>query len=201
MRVKTVEELSHLYGPASKRALQKQLSSLEVHSIKFLALSPFAVLASYDKNGEVDSSPRGGEPGFVKVVNNRQIAIPDARGNNRLDTLINIVETGRVACIFLIPGVDETLRINGRAHLSVDPAELELYADQKNPPKSIIKIDIEDVYLHCAKAIMRAKLWEASSLVERNVLPSMGKMIADQIGDTLPQETQQAMLARYAEQM
>lgn len=201
MRIQTTAQLKSLYGETSKRALQKQLTTLEVHSKRFINLSPFIVLSTTDKEGHLDCSPRGGEPGFVEVINDRQIAIADARGNNRLDSLLNIVETGRVACMFTIPGVDEVLRINGAAYLSINPEHLARYAKQKNPPKSVIIIDIEDVYLHCAKAIMRAKLWDANSIQARDVLPSMGKMIADQIGDKSPVETQQQMLDRYHQQM
>ena len=201
MVIESVEELKSLYGSPSKRALQKQLNHLEKHSKQFIQLSRFVVLSSYDKNGNLDCSPRGGKPGFVEIVNDQQIAIADARGNNRLDTLINIVQTGKIACLFTIVGVDEVLRINGRAHISVCPERLKAHADQRNPPKSLIIIDIEDVYLHCAKALMRAKLWDADLIHNRDVLPSMGRMIADQIGDKSVVETQRQMIDRYTEQM
>ena len=201
MIIESVEELKSLYGNPSKRALQKQLTQLEKHSKQFIRLSRFVVLSSYDENGNLDCSPRGGEAGFVEIINDRQIAIADARGNNRLDTLVNIVQTGKVACLFTVAGVDEVLRINGNAHISVSPERLKVHADQRNPPKSIIVIDIEDVYLHCAKALMRAKLWDAGLIHYRDVMPSMGRMIADQIGDKSVVETQQQMIDRYTKQM
>ncbi len=201
MIIENVEDLKALYGDPSKRSLQKQLTQLEQHSKEFIKLSRFVVLSSYDKDGNLDCSPRGGEPGFVEVINDQQIAIADARGNNRLDTLVNIVETGRVACMFIVAGVDEVLRINGRAHISVCAERLKAYADHRNPPKSIIVIDIDDAYLHCAKAIMRAKLWDADLINNRDVLPGMGKMIADQIGDQSAVESQQKMIERYQQQM
>jgi PPOX class probable FMN-dependent enzyme len=201
MVVDNVEDLKALYGVPSKRSLQKQLTHLEQHSKQFIKLSRFVVLSSYDKHGNLDCSPRGGEPGFVEIINDRQLAIADSKGNNRLDTLINIVETGKIACLFTVAGVDEVLRVNGGAHVSVCSERLMEYADQRNPPKSIIVIDIEDVYLHCAKAIMRAKLWDTTLINDRDVLPSMGRMIADQVGDKSTVETQQQMVDRYKEQM
>jgi len=201
MRIASEEHLRELYGKVSPRALQKQLSKLEQHSINFLSLSPFATLSTYSSTGEVDCSPRGGVPGFARIINSKQIAIADARGNNRLDSLTNILQTGRVGCLFMIPGVDETLRINGAAHLSIDPEDLHLCSGDKNPAKSVIIIDIEDVYLHCAKSMMRAKLWRSESIQNRDVLPSMGRMIADQVGDVGDVESNSEMLKRYREQM
>ena len=201
MRIASEQHLREHYGKVSPRALQKQLGELEQHSINFLSLSPFATLSTYSSNGEVDCSPRGGVPGFVRIINSRKIAIADARGNNRLDSLTNIVQTGRVGCLFMIPGVDETLRINGAAHLSIDPEDLRLSSGDKNPAKSVIIIDIEDVYLHCAKSMMRAKLWRSESIQNRDVLPSMGRMIADQVGDAGDVELNSEMLKRYREQM
>jgi len=201
MRIASEQQLRELYGKVSPRALQKQLGELEQHSINFLNLSPFASLSTYSSNGEVDCSPRGGAPGFARIINAKQIAIADARGNNRLDSLMNIVQTGRVGCLFMIPGVDETLRINGKAHLSIDPEDLRLSSGDKNPAKSVIIIDIEDVYLHCAKSMMRAKLWQSESIQNRDVLPSMGRMIADQVGDAGDVESNSEMVKRYRDQM
>jgi len=201
MRIVSEQHLRELYGKVSPRALQKQLGELEQHSINFLSLSPFATLSTYSSNGEVDCSPRGGAAGFARIISPKQIAIADARGNNRLDSLTNIVQTGRVGCLFMIPGVDETLRINGTAHLSIDPEDLRLSSGDKNPAKSVIIIDIEDVYLHCAKSMMRAKLWRSESIQNRDVLPSMGRMIADQVGDVRDVESNSDMLKRYREQM
>ncbi len=201
MRIESAASLRQLYGQASGRSLQKQLSCLEKHSIEFISLSPFMVLSTYSKEGAVDSSPRGGEPGFARLINPTKIAIADARGNNRLDSLINIVETARVGCLFMIPGVDETLRINGSAYLSVSEEDLQYSCGDKNPPKSVIIIEIEEVFLHCAKSMMRSKLWCPESIQHRNVLPSMGQMIRDQVGDTGPVETQQEMVSRYKNQL
>ncbi|NQZ33786.1 MAG: pyridoxamine 5'-phosphate oxidase family protein [Oceanospirillaceae bacterium] len=201
MRIDSEEQLRELYGNISARAQQKQLPALEQHSIHFLSLSPFATISTFSTNGEVDCSPRGGAPGFARVISANRIAIADARGNNRLDSLTNIVQTGRIGALFVIPGIDETLRINGSAYLSIDPLDLEHSSDDKNPAKTVIIIDIEDVYLHCAKAIMRSKLWHPESLQNRSVLPSMSRMIADQTNDTGALESQAAMIKRFQQQM
>ncbi|EPJ50830.1 MAG: pyridoxamine 5'-phosphate oxidase-like FMN-binding protein [Osedax symbiont Rs2] len=201
MKINTEQALRDLYGQPKQRAVQKQLSQLERHSINFLNLSPFAVISSYDNEGKLDCSPRGGEPGFVRVISNTELAIADARGNNRLDSLCNIVQSGQIGCLFMIPGIDETLRINGTAYLSVDPDDLRHSSTDKNPAKSVIRIAITEVFLHCAKSMMRSKLWHPQSLQQRDVLPSMGTMIADQTTTVAPVETQQQMLARYTDQL
>lgn len=125
---------------------------VEDHALRFIGLSPLVVLSSSNAAGEMDASPRGGEPGFVKVPDAQTVLIPDAPGNNRLDTLSNIVATGRLGLLFLVPGVDETLRINGRAVLSVEPAERQLCADDRRCPALVIWLTVESLYLHCGKA-------------------------------------------------
>lgn len=201
MRINSERQLRELYGSVSARAQQKQLPALEKHSINFLSLSPFATIATFSANGEVDCSPRGGAPGFARVINSNKLAIADARGNNRLDSLTNIVQTGRIAALFVIPGIDEMLRINGSAYLSIDPLDLAHSSGDKNPAKTVIIIDIEDVYLHCAKSIMRSKIWHPESLQQRSVLPSMSKMIADQTNASGELESQTAMIKRYQQQL
>ncbi|MEK8047771.1 pyridoxamine 5'-phosphate oxidase family protein [Ideonella margarita] len=197
MKVQTLEQLRGLYPPASERSLRKQLSALEPHSRQFIALSPFLVVSSAGADGRQDASPRGGAPGFVQVQGDHTVLIPDAPGNNRLDTLENIVATGRVGLLFMVPGVDETLRINGLASLSIDPAHLALFADEPRPPRVVIEVQVQELYLHCAKALMRSKLWQPGAQVPREALPSMGEMIRSQTGQTAPAETQAEMLRRY----
>ena len=201
MKINDVLELRQLYAQASGRAVQKQLAQLEKHSESFLGLSPFCTLSTYSALGTLDCSPRGGKPGFVRVINQKTIAIADASGNNRLDTLTNIVETGKIGCLFLVPGIDETLRINGNAYISVDPMDLTFYSGAKNMPKSVIIIEIQELYLHCAKSLMRSKLWHQGSIQDRDILPTMARMIADQVDDKSPLETQQQMIARYTQQL
>jgi uncharacterized protein len=196
--IESISQLRALYAPAKERSLKKQLNQLEVHCRNFIALSPMVVLSSSGANGAMDASPRGGAAGFVKVTNSHTILIPDASGNNRLDTLENIVSTGKLGMLFLVPGVDETLRANGVARLSTSPALLKLFEHEKKPPKLVIEVQVREVFLHCAKALMRSRLWDASLHVERSVMPSMGEMMKSQIGSDGTAETQEEMLARYA---
>jgi len=198
MNIDTLAQLRALYAAPKERSVKKQLAALDAHCRSFIALSPFITVASCNADGAMDSSPRGGAPGFVKVIDDRTLLIPDAPGNNRLDTLENIIATGGVGLLFLVPGVDETLRINGAARLSVLDAHLAVFAEEKRPPKVVIAVEVAEAYLHCAKALMRSRLWDASAQVPRSVLPSMGQMLKSQTGSSAPAETHEEMLARYA---
>jgi PPOX class probable FMN-dependent enzyme len=194
--IDSLDKLRTAYPPAKERSLRKQLDHLDRHCLRFISLSPFVVLASGGADNRFDASPRGGEPGFVRAERGR-LWIPDSPGNNRLDTLENIIATGRLGLLFLIPGVDETLRVNGSARLSNEQALVESFRDDKRAPRLAIEVRVEDAYLHCAKALMRSKLWSADNRVERSVLPSMGEMLSEQIGGGMPAETQAQMLERY----
>jgi len=195
--IDSLAALRGLYPPAKERSVRKQLSRLDRHCRRFIGLSPFVVLSSHGKDGQCDASPRGGEPGFVRAVDANTLLIPDAPGNNRLDTLENIVATGRLGLLFLVPGVDETLRVNGRARLVDDAPVLASLADEKRTPRLAIEVAVEDAYLHCAKALMRSRLWDPTRKVERSVLPTMGQMLAEQTGMAGVAETQAEMLKRY----
>jgi uncharacterized protein len=190
--------LRALYPAPSERARRKQLDALDKHCTRFIALSPFVVLASADAAGRLDASPRGGAPGFVKSIDACTLLVPDAPGNHRLDTLGNIVETGRIGLLFMVPGVDETLRVNGTAMLTQDEARLRHFAAEARLPRLLIEVRVQEAYLHCAKALMRSKLWSDAARVERAVLPTMGQMIHEQTGIDVPAETQAQMMARYA---
>jgi len=197
MKINNETELRKLYGYPSGRAKDKVFSKLDKHAISFINKSPFLVLSSSNADGKQDASPRGGLPGFVLVKDNSEIIIPDAKGNNRMDSFLNIIETRKVGLLFLIPGVDETLRINGDAYLSTDKNHLDLFASEQNLPKSCIIITVEEVFLHCAKAFMRSKLWDESAKINRNELPTMGQMLKDQLGSKEAPETREAMIKRY----
>jgi hypothetical protein len=197
-RITTLDALRALYGPARERSVKKELPRLDAHATRFIGLSPLVVVSSAGAGGALDASPRGGAPGFVKVPDAHTLLIPDAPGNNRLDTLENIVQTGQVGLLFLVPGMDETLRINGTALLSTDDADLAACADARRVPKLVIRVTVQAAYLHCAKALMRSALWDPARHVDRAVMPSMGEMLRDQIGGDLQVESQAQMLARYA---
>jgi len=192
-----LQSLRALYPTPGERALRKQLAALDRHCAAFIALSPFVVLATADAQGRQDASPRGGATGFVKVDGAQRLLIPDAPGNHRLDSLSNIVATGRIGLLFLVPGVDETLRINGTARLRDEADRLAPFAADKRV-RLVIEVGVEEAYLHCAKSLMRSKLWSDSARVERSALPTIGQMIRDQTGMEPPDETQAQMLARYA---
>ncbi len=201
MKIETQSQLRELYNNPSGRASKKELPALEKHAINFIETSPFLVVSTFSKDGKADTSPRGGQPGFVKVLNNNEIVIPDAKGNNRLDSLVNIIETGRVGTLFLIPGVDETMRINGKAYLSTDTQYLDLFEKEKHPPKACIIIEVEEVFIHCAKAFMRSKLWSKEAQINRSDFPTIGQILKDQLGSKDTPESQEEMLKRYREQI
>ena len=196
--IDALSDLRQHYPDPSDRALKKQIDHLDAHMRRFIALSPFVVLATRSQDGQLDASPRGGDPGFVRCVDDHTLWLPDATGNNRLDSLSNIVETGRVGALFLIPGIDETLRLNGTARVRDDEDALGAFPDARKPPRVVLEIAVEEVFLHCAKALMRSKLWDAESRQERSMLPTMREMLNAHTGLAQPPETQEEMRARYA---
>lgn len=198
MDIDTLAQLRSLYPAPKDRSVRKALTHLDPHARHYIALSPFVVLSSAGADGTLDASPRGGAPGFVRCPDERTLLLPDAPGNNRLDTLENIVATGQIGLLFMLPGVDETLRVNGRARLSRHAEHLAAFAGERRAPALVIVVTVAQAYLHCAKALMRSALWAPASRVDRAVLPTMGEMIASQIGEPAPPESQEAMLARYA---
>lgn len=198
MDITTIDELRALYSQPGERALRKQLPTLDVHARRFIELAPFCVLATCGADGRMDASPRGGAPGFVKVAPDGDLLIPDSPGNNRLDSLQNIVATGQAGLLFMIPGFEETLRVNGRARLTRADDALALCRDERRMPRLAIRIAVTEAYLHCAKAFMRSRLWDPAALTDRGALPTMGEMIRDQSGMEVPAETQEEMRRRYA---
>ncbi len=198
MPITTVQALRQLYAAPQGRAVKKQLAALDKHCLQFIALSPFAVLATSDTQHQMDASPRGGAPGFIKATVDGALLIPDLPGNNRLDSLENILATGQVGLLFMIPGVDETLRVNGSAVLSVAPDDIAQCTDERRAPKLVIKLTVQAAYLHCAKAFMRSRLWSPEGRVDRSTLPTIGQMIGDQTGMVGLTETQAEMEQRYA---
>jgi uncharacterized protein len=199
--IESVQDLRRIYAEPKPRALAKQLERLDPHCHKFIGLAPFLVLATVSKDGRVDASPRGGAPGFVRVVDDITVHLPDALGNNRLDSYTNIVQTGRCGTIFFVPGMDETLRINGRARLRNEPELLAGFPHERHPPRVVVEIRVEEAYLHCAKALMRSRLWGDDHRIDRSEFPSMGQMIKDQSGLAGPVETREQMLARYVDEL
>jgi uncharacterized protein len=178
--VRSQEDLRAHFGQVSPLAEKKVLDHLDKFCRDFIALSPFLVVASSDGAGGADASPRGDAPGFVAVVDDKTLLIPDRRGNNRVDTFGNILASPGVGLIFLVPGINETLRINGRAEISQDAELLTPLAVQNVVPVIGLKIHVEQAYFHCGKALMRSKLWNPAAQVERNSFPTLGRIIAEQ---------------------
>ena len=168
------------YPPAIERARLKTLRRLDGHCRRFIELSPFICLGT-SADGGADVSPRGDRPGFVHVLDDVTLAVPDWPGNNRLDSLTNIESNPAVGLLFLIPGVDETLRVNGTARISNDPTLLARWETGGKQPRSALLITIREAYLHCAKALIRSRLWHDDFKIERSQLPSYGRMLKDQI--------------------
>jgi PPOX class probable FMN-dependent enzyme len=197
MHILTHSELRSLYAEPQERARRKEIASLDRHCRDFIALSPFVVLSTCDGEHNLDASPRGGDPGFVKVTDEGHLLLPDSPGNNRLDSFLNIISTGKVGLLFLIPGFDETLRVNGNAVLSQGEGDIRLCTTERRAPKLVVRVTVTAAYLHCAKAFLRSKLWSESSKVERTTLPTAGQMISDQTGLKVPPETREDMERRY----
>ncbi len=199
-RIETLEALRTIYAQPKGRTLDKVLHRLDRHCRHFISLSPFVLLATCDAKGAMDVSPRGDHPGFVGVEDDTTLILPDRPGNNRLDSLENILVNPAVGLLFLIPGVDESLRLNGTAHIHTDAHLLDRHAVGAKRPTSVLRIEVGEAYLHCAKSLMRSRLWEPAARVERSVLPTLGEMLKDQIaGLELEPESQEQMLQRYRE--
>jgi hypothetical protein len=171
------QALIALYGEAAEASIVKEVDHIHPVYRPFIEAAPFCVLATSGPGG-LDASPRGDGPGFVVVEDERTLLLPDRRGNNRIDSLKNVLADPRVALLFLIPGIGETLRVNGRASLSVDPALKARFAVDGKEPRSVLVIAVERVYFQCSRAVVRAGLWEAANRVERSALPSAGRILA-----------------------
>lgn len=200
--IDNLTQLRTLYAAPGERALRKQIDHIDRHAAHFIGLSPFCVVATGGVHGGLlDASPRGGAPGFVKVADEHTLLLPDSGGNNRLDTLQNLLADPRLSLLFMIPNVEETLRVNGRARLRDEAAFCDRFVQERQRPRLVIEIAVHEVYLHCAKAFMRSALWQPGSWPAREALPSMNQMIHDQTGAGPVTESAEAMRARYEAQL
>src|SRR5688572_8148435 len=180
-RITDVETLERIYGYASGPAVAKEVAYIHPHYRRLIEASPFAVLATAGPEG-LDASPRGDAPGFVHVEDEKTLLVPDRRGNNRTDSLRNILTNPHVALLFLIPGVGETLRVNGRAEISIEPAMIERFAIGEKLPRSVLVVHVDTVFFQCSKAIVRSKLWDPERHIPRKSLPSTGTILAELSG-------------------
>jgi PPOX class probable FMN-dependent enzyme len=172
-----VATLERFYGAPSEASIVKEVDHVHPVYRKLIEAAPFAVLATSGPGG-LDASPRGDGPGFVTVEDEKTLLLPDRRGNNRTDSLSNIIGDPRVALLFLIPGIGETLRVNGRASISVEPALLRRFAVEGKEPRSVLVIAVETVYFQCSRAIVRADLWNPAKHASRSALPTTGAILA-----------------------
>ena len=184
-------KLDALYAQPHKLTVAKDIGVVDKHGRRFIELSPFVALATVGPNGTVDVSPRGGGPGFIRVAEDgKSLLMPDRPGNNRLDSLRNIAEgSGEVGLMFMIPGVDDIYRVNGPASLVVDEDLAKTFEEFGKLPKTLLKIEVREAYLHCPKALMRSDLWGDSHRIDRATLPSLSDMITDQLGVDRPKTT------------
>jgi len=194
-------DLKTIYPDPSPRVIAKARPEIDAHAEKFIAMSPFCVLATSGSDGSVDASPRGGNPGFIRVAGPNRLLMPDRPGNNRIDSFRNIVEgSGLVQLIFFVPGIDETLRVGGSGTLSAEPDLLASMEEFGKLPRAVLSIDVREAYFHCGKALMRSRLWSPEARVERSDFPSISQVIHDQtrLGDP---ETQAEVEARNKTQL
>jgi PPOX class probable FMN-dependent enzyme len=175
------EELRTLYRSPGDGAVRKELRALDAHSKSFIARSPFVLIGSSDGKGNADVTPKGDKPGFAAVLDNTTLAIPDRPGNNRLDTLENIVANPSVGLLFLIPGMNETLRVNGEAHITTDTGLREQLQAEGKLPVTVMVVAVKAAYMHCAKAFMRSELWQPQTWPDRAKLPTLGRILKDQL--------------------
>ena len=194
-------DLKTIYPVPSPRVIAKARPEIDAHARKFIAMSPFCVLATSGSDGSVDASPRGGNPGFIRVAGPNRLLMPDRPGNNRIDSFKNIVEgSGLVQLIFFVPGIDETLRVGGSGMLSAEPDLLASMEEFGKLPRAVLSIEVREAYFHCGKALMRSRLWSPEARVERSGFPSISQVIHDQtkLGDP---ETQAEVEARNKTQL
>ena len=199
MSYRTIDaaELRALYGQPNVRAANKVLPRLDEHCRAFIGLSPFCVLGTAAADGSADCSPKGDAPGFVQVLDDETLLIPDRLGNNRVDSMSNIVENPNVSLIFLVPGMNETLRVNGKATITTDDSLLEPLSVNGKQPKTGLVVKVDEAFLHCAKALMRSKLWDPERHIDRKSFPSLGRILADQTGMQSPEVAEAAVQEAY----
>jgi len=185
------------YGDIHPLARRKVLHRLDRWCREFIALSPLLVLATADAEGRVDASPRGDAPGFVLVLDDNTLLVPDRPGNNRVDSYGNVLSNSGVGLLFLVPGLNETLRVNGRARVVTDAALLAPAAVQGKPPRAGVLVAVEEAFFHCGKALIRAHLWDAERHVPRGSFPSIGRIIVEQTGGADAEEADRAVQENY----
>jgi len=197
-QIGSLEELREHYRNPAQRSLDKEVDHLDVHCRDFIAHAPFAVLATVNGDGRVDTSPKGGPPGFVAVLDDHTLVVPDMSGNNRLDSMGNIVMAGGASLLFLVPGTDETLRVVGRASLSINSDVLDACPIDGMRPNVAIVVDVQTAYIHCAKALRRSSLWDTERWPDTSTMSTPACMLRDHVGlEATVAQTEAALEASY----
>lgn len=199
--ITAIEDLRAHLGRISPLAERKVLPRLDRHCRRFIELSPLLVLATADADGRLDASPRGDPAGFVQILDDTTLLIPDRPGNNRADSFGNVLAAPGVGLIFFVPGIDETLRVNGAASLSADPAALAPSSIDGKPPRTGLRVQIEEVFFHCGKALKRARIWDPATRIERASFPSLGRILADQLAGIDAAEADERIETAYRERL
>ncbi|MYH71697.1 MAG: pyridoxamine 5'-phosphate oxidase family protein [Acidimicrobiia bacterium] len=181
MCIASQTELRQTYREPAPRAQQKVLDHIDRHARDFIALSPFCVISSLGADGRQDTSPRGDPPGFVAVLDDYTLLVPDRPGNNQVDSLQNVIAHPEVGLLFLVPGMNETLRVSGTAEIVTDAALLDPLSVGSKAPLSGLRITVEEVFLHCGRSLIRSRLWDPEAQIDRSCYPTYGQVLADQI--------------------
>lgn len=196
--LKSETDLRRVYRYPAPPVRDKALSKIDKHAAHFIELSPFFCIGSAGADGLADVSPRGGEPGFVHLLDKTRIAWPDRPGNNRLDTLSNVTHNPAVGSLFFVPGIDEMLRINGIASTTMAGNLMQRFIHEGKQPRSVIIVEVREIYFHCSKALRRSGLWNPAKRVERSAFPTLGQIARDQLGSIIPAALIDYALARDA---
>lgn len=196
--LETEEDLRGIYAAPAKAIVEKSFPHLDQHSRRFIELSPFFCIGSSRADGLGDVSPRGGEPGFVHVVDDKHVAFPDRPGNNRLDTLSNIMHNAAVGLLFFLPGVDEMLRLNGVASITTQESLMARFVHGRKRPRSVVLVEAREVYFHCSKALKRSDLWNPDNRLPKGTFPTLGQIARDQFKLLIPSKIIDLALGRDA---
>ncbi|TCK22254.1 MSMEG_1061 family FMN-dependent PPOX-type flavoprotein [Pseudonocardia endophytica] len=196
--IRSLSELREIVKEPPRQIADKAIDHIDAESARFVAASPFFLFATADAQGRVDVSPRGDPPGSVLVIDERTLAFGDRKGNRRLDSLTNILEQPQVGMLFVVPGIGDTLRVNGTARIVAEAPYLDALAVEGSTPSLSIEVSVTELYLHCAKAFARSHLWDTGTWPDRDDVPTAGRMARSQLGVRLPARLIDAALRRDA---
>ncbi|NNF56047.1 MAG: pyridoxamine 5'-phosphate oxidase family protein [Acidimicrobiales bacterium] len=201
MRITSKDQLRELYRQPSPRAAEKTRDRIDEATARFISLCPLAILSTAGADGTVDASPRGGPAGFIKVIDERHVAVPDLGGNNRLDSFQNIIANPHAGLLLMVPGKEETVRINGPAHLSIDSDLLASFTADLRPPKMALVVETQELFAHCAKAFRRSGVWKPASWALLKTAPDLAEIYECQFPSTTAEEMRATLEQVYADDL